>query len=291
METYELVELAALLSLHGPAFVAASRRISQTSLEQYWTASKCRMDRWGLVLKRFSSAPESFAPQPAPRPPFGALEEILAGEVLTRVWTAVLCALDSKLCREEAAPVARSILIGHMESRNRVLSLIARGRRIKTEEAVRLNRLRRRAERWTDLLIARLAPAGDVCAFASDPDRALELAAEMRPNYATAWPVLTASMRAAFRTSLSAPSPNRDLNTRIAASILACFDGDLFETTGLPRTLWVTRLLNTTADTQGMIDELFQLESPAATRPGTQPAIGSRHTPGPGFVRRRRREW
>ena len=49
----------------------------------------------------------------------GVLEEILVSEVLTRVWTAVLCAHDACRGAEEAGPAARSVLLGHIEARHR----------------------------------------------------------------------------------------------------------------------------------------------------------------------------
>ena len=67
-----------------------------------------------------------------------------------------------------------------------------------------------------------------------------------------AWPLVSASLQAAFRQVLGAASPNADLNARIAASVLACFPAELFDGLGLFRSLWIERLM--TAARQGMID-------------------------------------
>ena len=61
------------------------------------------------------------------------LEEILSGEVLTRVWTAVLCLDDRQHGGTEFESLARSIMIGHMEARHRVLLLLVRGPGIDAE--------------------------------------------------------------------------------------------------------------------------------------------------------------
>ncbi len=292
MEAHELVELAAILSWNAPAFVAGCPRISPSSLEQYWSASKCRMDRWAATLKRYSAAHNTTGTADSRRStpaPIGAMEEILAGEVLTRIWAALLAAVEQHHGGDEASPISHSVLIGHMESRNRVLGLIADGAMLCPEEAVRLNRLRRRVERWVDLLISRIATLADVTRMACDPRRARELADELTSGHVQTWPVLLASLRAAFRTSLTAPSPNRDLNARIASSILACMHGDLFVSTGLPRSVWITRLLNAADDTQGLLDELFRLEESGlnASRDSI-PSQAEAHTPdSPGFIRRR----
>ena len=132
-----------------------------------WTAGPA-----GLKTFAGSARPESRRHQ-AQWPQFrGVLEEILSGEMLTRVWTAVLCACDRRRHSDEAEPAARSVLIGHMEARHRVLTLLVRGPGIDAEAVLRLNRLRRRAERWTDLLIGHLAGRYAVSEFAFDPPEA-----------------------------------------------------------------------------------------------------------------------
>jgi len=46
MHAAELTELAALLAANGPALLAPDARIEPRRLDEYWTASKCRVDRW-----------------------------------------------------------------------------------------------------------------------------------------------------------------------------------------------------------------------------------------------------
>ena len=191
----------------------------------------------------------------------GTLEEILAGEVLTRVWTAVLCLYDRQHGGYEFESLARSIMIGHLEARHRVLMLLVRGPGISAESAVKLNHLRRRAERWSDLLVGYLIRYGDVAEFAIDADRAVEFSQDLefqtdQEGGRQAWPLLQASIRTAFQRGLAPVSPHEDLNAQIAAAILSCFPGDLFDSTGLFRSLWLHRMSNVTSDVQGMIETL-----------------------------------
>jgi hypothetical protein len=272
MHARELVELAALVSSHGPVLIQSGTPIAAASIEQYWTASKVRLDRWAWALRKFASATEPDAQRRQTQwPKFcGVLEEILSGEMLTRVWTAVLCAYDRRRRSDEAEPAARSVMIGHMEARHRVLTLMVRGPGIDAEAALKLNRLRRRVERWTDLLVGHLACRYAVSEFAFDPQRAQEFAKDMRDRShhqggRQVWPLVLASLRTAFRQGLSAESPNAELNTQLAAGILSCFPADLFDSTGLMRSLWLMRLTNVAEDTQGMIEDLLALERPAAT--------------------------
>ena len=117
MHARELVELAAIVSAHGPVLVRGAERLSATGIEQYWVTSKCRLDRWGRSLKAF--ADETADADQTRRQVYwpriqGVLEEILTGEMLTRAWTAVLCAYDRRRGTDQAESVARSVTIGHL---------------------------------------------------------------------------------------------------------------------------------------------------------------------------------
>ena len=268
MQARELVELAALVSAHGPVLVRGGSQLSATGIEQYWAASKCRLDRWARSLKRISTAAADPDGSRSQSPALsGVLEEILTGEVLTRVWTAVMCAYDRHRGTDQAEPIVRSVLIGHMEARHRVLTILVRGPGIDAEQAVKLNRLRRRTERWTDLLVGYLASLHDVSEFAIDPDRAHDFAEDLHYRSRLAggqqtWPLVLASIRASFRRGPGPLSPNADLNNKIAVSILSCFQSELFDSTGLFRSLWLLRLSNVSDDAQAMLDELISPQEP-----------------------------
>jgi hypothetical protein len=265
MHARELVDLAAVVAVHAPALIRAARDIPEESVEAYWVASKCRLDRWGQTLKRLSNAvaagekPLSAAERRLFR---GVLEEILASEVLTRIWTAAMCAYDLARQTDSMEPVARSVLIGHMEARHRMLTLLVSRTGLTAEEAIQLNALRSRTERWADALIGYLASEYDVAQFAVEPDRAKDFAddfAHQRQERGGryAWPLMLASLRAAFRHSLSAESPNPDLNARIAAGLLACFPAEVFDGTGQVVSAWLLRISHVAGEAEGMLEELL----------------------------------
>jgi len=255
MNARDLVELAALVSSQGPALVRAGGEVSPSGIDQYWTASKARLDRWGRSIRDVGSAASS----PVVR---GVIEEILAAEVLARVWTGVLISLDRRPSAGQLAALGRTVLTGHHEARQWALSRIVQGPGVSVEEAVALNRLRRRCERWTDLLIGHLLDACDVSEQAFDPDRAREFADDLRREFRASarqhtWKITLISLRAAFRDVLSPVSPNPELNAQVAAGIIACFPHGAFDSTGVIQSLWMLRLANTANDAQGMIDELL----------------------------------
>lgn len=268
MHARDLVEFAALIASNGPAVIEHADRLSDSGLEQYWTAAKCRHERWSRELKHFSyqvqyaQAAEAEQHWSEIRP---VLEEILTSEVLTRVWAAVCCGYERRRGSDDAGPVVRNVLATHGEARNRALNLMVYGHGLKVEDAVELNRMRRSNERWTDLLLSRLIPATDVSEFAFSPARAAAFGEDARGSVdpQMAWSLLLASMRVAYQRSFTATC-NGDLNARIAAGVLACLPSELFDSTGTLKSLWLLRMQHAASDTQGMIEQLIALdESPS----------------------------
>lgn len=265
MHARELVDLAAIVSVHGPTLIYQAGSVWETSIDQYWAASKCRLDRWGRTLKHLATQTGQAGPGSGQLDSSlirGVVEEILTGEVLTRVWTAVMCGYDRHRGTDRMEPVVRSVMIGHLEARHRVLTLLVGEPGIDTEQVVKLNRLRRSTERWADMLVGYLGGLYGTDEFAIDPERAAEFAEDL--SYRSrlkggrhAWPLIQASLRAGFARGLTADSPNADLNHKIAVSILACFPPELFDGTGVFRSVWLTRLTNATSDAQGLIDDLI----------------------------------
>jgi hypothetical protein len=273
MHARDLVELAALVAIHSPVLIHGGGRVPKVAIEEYWTASRCRLDRWTRLLRRLADAGTQL-PIPATlnstrvQP---VLEEILASELLTRLWTAASVAYDRHRDDEEVAPVARNVFHGHLEVRRRLLQLLSDGRAIELGDAVTLNHLRRRVERWTDMLLAHLARDVDVSEFAFEPERALEFAEDLAPEAVAAERQFTSqlilsSLRAAFQTNLAERSPNLDLNRRIGAALLGCFREGLFDSSSLIKPLWVERLSATADDAQGMIDELVRIDDAQTVR-------------------------
>lgn len=266
MQTGELVELAAIVAERGPALALGPDSLGLNGLDDYWAASKCRFDRWGRSLHRIRTQETPYFEE-AGGTVRGLVEEILGSEVLTRVWTAAVTAFDRRRDAQDNEIVARSVYIGHQEMRQRVLKLLVLGPGIPSSEAVDLNRLRRRAELWTDLLLARLMGEHDVSEFGFEPTRLRRFAENLRehatPDHGPCdvAALANASLLTSIRHSFHSAAPNHDMNARVASSVLGSFAAPHFDSCGVFRSLWMLRLATTADETQRLITDMFRADA------------------------------
>ncbi len=278
MTTGELVELAAIITAKAPLLIDGKEALSAESLAQYWSASKCRQQRWASSLKQMCEvkrrddqpqvhAGEAQRAAPARPAIVSLLDEILASEVLTRVFSAVAVLHDRRCGISDAGPVARSVFMGHLESRRRALTLLASGLPLGSREGPAINHRRRRIERWNDLLIGCLRSQGDVDEFAFEPETAAQFTDDFHVQGWQAggigWALIMTSLRAAA-SHFSSTSGNHDLHRQIGAAVLGCFGHDAFDSLGLPRSLWAARLMHTADNAQGLVKRLFAADVPVA---------------------------
>src|SRR5262245_4514207 len=97
MHTSELVQLAATVALHARRIVQSRARFPDAALELYWSASKCRHERWARTLKTLAAFTSQTSGSPVPSVGTACnplLDEVLTTEILTRVWAAVCLAID-----------------------------------------------------------------------------------------------------------------------------------------------------------------------------------------------------
>lgn len=268
MHASELAQLAALVAHHTPTIIRGSHPVREQGLEQYWTASKCRLDRWLRALRSHGQCLEDVAPQRRGehwrflRP---MLDEILLSETLTRVWAAIGSALDGRRAESAVEPIARSALIGHLEARNRALQLIVFGHGLGADDAIALNRLRRRVERWTDLMLGYVLLEYPAHEFAFDRARAADFAEDLRHERQSgtdsqAWQLVHSSLQVAFDKESRQAAASADLNQQIAGAVMGCLGDDLFDTLGLLKSRWQIRLSQVANDTQGMLTEILSTE-------------------------------
>jgi hypothetical protein len=83
-------------------------------------------------------------------------------------------------------------------------------------------------------------------------------------THRTGWELVQSSLIAAFQKERRTMAACAALNAKVAAGVIGCFDAGIFDTQGVPKSLWQVRLAQVADDTQGMIDQLSGDEPPAA---------------------------
>ena len=274
MHSSQLAELGSWVAINSGNLIYGEQDQPVLVATGYWTASKIRMQRWVIALKMFE---QDFDNPSEGHNPWPALEivvhEILMSEMLTRTWSAAVLTHDWYHQTDELHGLAHSVHVGHIEAKNRAIRILLHGQAADEEAFDRLNAVRRRMERWTDLFLGQLPDSDTASAFGFDRNRVKDFNREQRqstgPEYSTRQKVLTTSFTSDLLRNQMTHSANPDLNRDIAAGVLACFPNDRFDSNGLPksaRMIWLEKSQN---DTQMLVDHLAQIENQAEVKPGT----------------------
>jgi hypothetical protein len=272
MQNRDFLNQAVFLTSQFELVVRVGCRLPEVALQRFWVASRTRFDGWGAELRVCTDQLE--------QTDYGVnslwhrwtplLEEILISEIVTRIWSYFLEALDDRWGFHEYAPIGQSAYRAHIDARRRVLNLMLRARHRGLPTVWRLNCQRMNAERWTDLLLSQLEPRDWLVGYAFDEGRVRRFAGSV-PNRAAAGAIMQAASRVAFVNSADVPPENVDLHHRMHAAMLACLGRELFHGSGRLISPWQARLMALTEDTQGLLEQ-WLTESPGQSdpdRPGT----------------------
>ena len=169
------------------------------------------------------------------------LSEIFVSEILTRVWGITLTAIDRQQGQRSAEPIARNTTNGHTEARNKAISLML-SLQIPMHELSKVDRLRRKSERWTDLLVGHLALRYQLPDFAFENQRSLDFGQSqvhefVRATDESVWEFVQAGIHLSFSTLSNASSFSVPWNRGIVRSILGSFPIDCFDEVGLFKSL------------------------------------------------------
>lgn len=236
------VEFTALVAAQASLVIEGTAPIPEGPLWIYWQHSQAVLRRWRGMIEIATRQPEPTVSQQV----LDIAEQVLLTEMLTRVWGTVLTACDLQRDQRHSRQIARSVLNTHQQCRVSVLRrLLVHANSLPIERMAELDRLRRRIERWTDLLvgpfIARFGEPLDVFAF--DPRRARDFGEEQfesrfQTTSQPSWSFLLAGLRSAFpQTKQFTPTSNKDLMLPILRSILASFPDDAFGGEGAIKSL------------------------------------------------------
>ena len=271
MHAKQMAEIGGWLSICSEVFARGGQPAEATHAMRYWAASKCRLQRWQAALKVFE---DDLLEQCEMHDPWHAIEvviqEILVSELLTRVWTVVLIQHDQAVQNDELRSIGQSVFIGHLEARNRAMRLLIKNRGQNQKVYDRIDELRRRMERWTDLLLSRVSDLPLAVQFGFDEHRVKDFAAD-RPmegheRREQMEKLLLASLSSSLRNGIMEWTANPDLNREISAGVLACFPSDRFNSVGLPKSIMLMQMEQVQNDTYVMVQSLIDGEQQAAVQ-------------------------
>ena len=270
MHASRLAELGSWIAANSGALIYGREDQPLLVASSYWMASKERSQRWITAIKMFEKDIKN--PQPN-HDPWASLEiviqEVIQSELLTRVWSATVLSHDWYRRSDELHGLAHSVYLSHTEVKNRSLRLMleCQDEHVKTVE--RLNALRVRIERWTDVFLGQLPFKDIAIQFAFDAKRVTDFHNERQEAWGEEMETRQRVFRASFASDLlrnqtsfpANPGPNQD----IAAGILACFPTDRFDSLGLPKSIKLAWLEKAHHDTQMLVDHLVAFEHEAET--------------------------
>ena len=148
------IEMATDLSFNSRS-VPFQTPIEVINSEEFWQISRDKLDHWTKTLNMFS---EDLSNPSRNHNPWAAIsyviEEILCSEFFVRIAAATCVNKDREFDINVNAPIGRAVLLFHLEARVRALEIINEGLKTDIPEAIQLNELRNRLERWCDLLLA-----------------------------------------------------------------------------------------------------------------------------------------
>ena len=268
MHASQLAEIGTWAAVHSGNLVFGEQEQPMLSVSRYWAASKIRLQRWITTLKMFENDVRNPEQNHDPWPALEiVVQEILYSELLTRVWSATVLTHDWYHQSDELYGLAHSVHVSHIEAKNRALRVLLMGQASNEAAFDRMNSLRRRMERWTDLFLGQLPRGDKASVFGFDRERVRDFNGEQRSHvgreFDSRQKVLLASFACELLKGRVSCAANPELNRDIASGVLACFPSDRFDSNGLPKSAQMIWLEKSHNDTQMLVDHLYDFEAAA----------------------------
>ena len=227
-----LVEVAWLTARVGRQIIAGRAEPSPDALRAFWQSTRVLQQHWTEQLDDWS---------PATDPELLQLEEItaqfLTTELMSRVWATVLAGLDRQTGKNDLTRIARNVVNGLRQLRHRVLSQLLTASAAWEGRAAEIDRLRRRCDRWTDLLVGHVAGIEGTFDFALNPERARDFAEEYAEEASVSRSAMNRLVSTGLRLAFVGQLPEVHLNhpafDRMTQSVLGSFPQTAFQCDGM----------------------------------------------------------
>lgn len=236
MNQRDLVEAAAIIARYADLMSHSDHPLDTESIEEYWVA--CRR-RWRNWMTREMTA-QSFADSAL------LAEEIMVSEMPTRVWTGVYYIHCLHHPNPEGLRMVRQALKWNIDVRQSTLQgLIDAHHRTELSGLLRLDRIRRRVERWTDFLIGTMSRHGVALNLAFDPDRCRNNSESLHdhPTAEAVWPLTIAGLTRSFPTMPKFSDDAARHHSAVLKAQLSVFPAGAFRNDGRPLSAPLNRVV------------------------------------------------
>lgn len=246
MHAITLAELAS--TFVGVASTILKQRCVPTheAAQSLWTIHRSRCDEWNYRLASHREAMNRIGASARAKSwhdVMPVLQEILLTEPLTRTLACFASQLEELKVSDEFSPLLHSNLVSHIEARHRCLNLIVFGQGLSVESSVRLNRLRKHLETYSDSLLALLPTATTVEGYCFDSRAILNERLETGRIADTSdgkWlqlhlQSLERQLWQNLQCDIDWRAANGRLNHRFSQAVIALWPTQLFDGLGIPR--------------------------------------------------------
>ncbi len=237
-----LADVALLASRIGRIAIENQTEPPAAALREFWQQSRELQQMWTSRLDQWTPAAD-----PQLRQLSQLATQMFGCELMTRVWSTVLLGIDRQTGRDDLSRIARNAVSGLLQIRHGVMSRLLQLPESATPRVAEIERLRRRCDRWTDLLIGNLAGNSDLFEFAFDVDRARDFALESIQFDPSTGPhpvehLVAAGLRMAFLGQLPESQLTDPAFQRLVQSILGALPQAAFHEDGSLRSLLERRV-------------------------------------------------
>ena len=237
-----LVEVALLASRVGRCAIEDRCEPSPNSLRDFWQQTRELQKHWTAQLDAWSAEADLELSQLTE-----LSTQLFASELLSRVWSTVLLGIDQQTGRDDLSRVARNAVSGLLQVRHGVMSRLLQQPESLSKHVAEIERMRRRCDRWTDLLIGNLAGSRDLFEFAFSVERARDFATESMEYDPSTGPhpvehLVAAGLRMAFIGQLPDTPLAEPAYLRLVQSILGALPQEAFHRDGSLRSVLERRV-------------------------------------------------
>ncbi|HUQ71706.1 MAG TPA: hypothetical protein VM165_19410 [Planctomycetaceae bacterium] len=239
-----LTDLGWDASLAAESLVNAGTPVGEDHLVDFWTATRGLANHWLRAISEWTAA----AKTGADRDPFESLAaEMLTGDMLLRLWSTVLSVQDRRSGQNNARAVLDLAAFNLQHVRHRLLNALLAN----PAEFAELDRLRRRCERWTDVLLGPLVIRYGHAQYAHDARRAWDFGEDAASSVTCE---ITAKMlRSSYRTAFDGPIATGRLSSEHWNTVIAGIDR---QAAGCLGVRWPSRWQQPPTETQPTVSSL-----------------------------------